>query len=222
MVLKPVAFADGLLTAVQTGAGPDMLIVHSLLADRTAFDPVLPWLAARFRVTLVNLPGFSGSACLPAGIEGYGGGRVINPDKWFHWRLLGVASAAYYVDAPLYAYRWHATNQTAQQKSSGALKYLVDEYVSSFEIDAALLERAGLSRDEVEQAFVEHGIARHGLATLARGEVERARRILLFGVSTYPRHATRNWKLWALAALSVLPLGRRVAKVAYGRRLKPQ
>ncbi len=62
---------DGQLTAVQTGQGPDLLILHSLLTDRSAFDPVLPALAAQFRVTLVNLPGFHGSAPIPAGIEGY-------------------------------------------------------------------------------------------------------------------------------------------------------
>jgi len=71
MELTSTAFADGRLTAVQTGAGPDLLVIHSLLADRSAFDPVLPWLAARFRVTLVNLPGFHGSACITPGIEGY-------------------------------------------------------------------------------------------------------------------------------------------------------
>ncbi|MGJ4939404.1 alpha/beta fold hydrolase [Bradyrhizobium sp. HKCCYLS1011] len=71
MELNSVTFADGRLTAVQTGAGADLLIVHSLLADRAAFDPVLPWLARRFRVTLVNLPGFHGSACIAPGIEGY-------------------------------------------------------------------------------------------------------------------------------------------------------
>ncbi len=151
-------------------------------------------------------------------IEGYGGGRLINPDKWFHWRLLGAASYAYYIDAPLFAYRWHATNQAAQQKSSGALKYLVDEYVSSFEVDARLLERAKLTREEVERAFVEYDIARHGLATLAKGESQRARRILFFGMSAYPKHARRNWKLWALAGLSMLPLGGQVAKIAYERR----
>ena len=71
MELKDVAFADGRLTAVQAGAGPDLLIIHSLLADRTAFDPVLPWLTGRFRVTLVNLPGFHGSACIGPGLDGY-------------------------------------------------------------------------------------------------------------------------------------------------------
>jgi 3-oxoadipate enol-lactonase len=71
MELKPTTFADGRLTAVQTGEGPDLLIIHSLLADRTAFDPVVPWLGARFRVTLLNLPGFHGSACIAPGIETY-------------------------------------------------------------------------------------------------------------------------------------------------------
>jgi 3-oxoadipate enol-lactonase len=71
MELRSTAFADGRLTAVQTGAGPDLLVIHSLLADRSAFDPVLPWLAARFRVTVVNLPGFHGSACIAPGIETY-------------------------------------------------------------------------------------------------------------------------------------------------------
>jgi len=71
MELRSTTFADGQLTAVQCGTGRDLLVIHSLLADRTAFDPVLPWLAAHFRVTLLNLPGFHGSACIPPGIEGY-------------------------------------------------------------------------------------------------------------------------------------------------------
>lgn len=47
------------------------MLFHSLLTDRTAFDPVVPALAARRRLTLVNLPGFGASA--PAGprIEDY-------------------------------------------------------------------------------------------------------------------------------------------------------
>jgi 3-oxoadipate enol-lactonase len=71
MDMRPITFADGRLTAVEAGEGADLLVIHSLLADRTAFDPVLPWLTARFRVTLVNLPGFHGSACIAPGIETY-------------------------------------------------------------------------------------------------------------------------------------------------------
>ena len=81
MELRSATFADGQLTAVQCGAGRDLLVIHSLLADRTAFDPVLPWLGARFRVTLVNLPGFHGSACIAPGIETYADhlARVFEP-----------------------------------------------------------------------------------------------------------------------------------------------
>lgn len=153
---------------------------------------------------------------LYAAVEGYGGNRLMNPDKWFHWKLLGAASWAYFIDAPLFSYRWHATNQTAQQAQSGALKYLVDEYVSTFELDAKLLEKLGLSRPDVERAFVEHDIARHGLAVLAKGQAEKSRRILLFGASAYPTHALKNWKWWALGGLLATgPLGRYVAKASY-------
>ncbi len=65
MQLQQLTAGHGALTAVRTGAGRDLVILHSLLADRTAFDPVLDALAAKFRVTLVNLPGFHGSQPLP-------------------------------------------------------------------------------------------------------------------------------------------------------------
>src|SRR5947209_14490271 len=69
--IQQITLAGGKLTGTRAGAGRDLLIIHSLLADRTAFDPVLPWLAERFRVTLVNLPGFHGSPAIQPGIDGY-------------------------------------------------------------------------------------------------------------------------------------------------------
>ena len=61
MNLQELSAGHGVLTAVQTGQGRDIVLLHSLLADRHAFDPVLPALAAKHRVTLINLPGFHGS-----------------------------------------------------------------------------------------------------------------------------------------------------------------
>ena len=49
----------------QRGAGPSLLLIHSLLTELTVFDPVLPALATERRVTRINLPGFSGSAPVP-------------------------------------------------------------------------------------------------------------------------------------------------------------
>lgn len=69
--MQTLVSADGSITAVRTGSGPDLVVVHSLLADRTAFDAVVPALARRYRVTLVNLPGFHGSKAVPAGVANY-------------------------------------------------------------------------------------------------------------------------------------------------------
>src|SRR3974390_506586 len=61
MEMQQLTAGHGALTAVRPGAGRDLVVLHSLLADRHAFDPVLPALAAKHRVTLFNLPGFHGS-----------------------------------------------------------------------------------------------------------------------------------------------------------------
>jgi 3-oxoadipate enol-lactonase len=63
---RPAAFA-------QHGSGPDLLLVHSLLAERSSFDPILPALSARCRVTVPDLPGYGGSAPLsvPVSIADY-------------------------------------------------------------------------------------------------------------------------------------------------------
>jgi len=47
---------------LQSGKGPDLLLLHSLLTEMTVFARVLPALEANFRVTRINLPGFGASA----------------------------------------------------------------------------------------------------------------------------------------------------------------
>jgi glycosyltransferase involved in cell wall biosynthesis len=151
-------------------------------------------------------------------VGGYGGGRLFNPDKWFHWRLLAAADTAYYFEHPLFSYRVHASNQLSLQRQSGALKYLVDDYLSSVELSDQILTTAGLSRTDVEKAYVEMDIGRHGLATLARRNAFEARRIANFGKAVYPRHARRNVKVQLLRALLPLgPLAHSTAKWLYSR-----
>lgn len=50
---------------IRVGHGPDLLLLHTLLAERSVFDRVLPDLATRFRVTVPNLPGYGGTPPLP-------------------------------------------------------------------------------------------------------------------------------------------------------------
>jgi len=45
----------------QSGRGPDLLLLHSLLTELTVFERVLPALEAQHRVTRINLPGFGDS-----------------------------------------------------------------------------------------------------------------------------------------------------------------
>ncbi|HEX4143238.1 MAG TPA: glycosyltransferase family 2 protein [Pirellulales bacterium] len=156
-------------------------------------------------------------------VEGYGAGRLMNPDKYFHWKLLTVADRAYFVDRPLFAYRWHEQNQTALEAGWGALKFLVDEYASTLEMDEGVLTRLGVTRQTLSDALVEHDIARHGLATLARGNRVRAKRILHFGCAVYPDSVRHNRNARILSTLLRLgPVGQRIARWAYARHLDRQ
>ena len=59
----PVMEKNGLKVEFQqSGRGPDLLLLHSLLTELTVFARVLPPLEATHRVTRINLPGFGASA----------------------------------------------------------------------------------------------------------------------------------------------------------------
>jgi len=55
----------------QRGSGPDLVILHSLLAERSAFDRVAPSLSKKRRVWLVNLPGYGASRPAGTSVEDY-------------------------------------------------------------------------------------------------------------------------------------------------------
>ena len=55
----------------QTGAGPHLLLLHTLLADASVYDAILPRLAAQRRVTRLSFPGFSGSTPGPDSMEAF-------------------------------------------------------------------------------------------------------------------------------------------------------
>ena len=57
------------LDVVKMGRGPDLVLLHSLLSDRTAFDRIAPRLATERTIWLVNLPGFGQSAPAGPGLE---------------------------------------------------------------------------------------------------------------------------------------------------------
>jgi glycosyltransferase involved in cell wall biosynthesis len=154
-------------------------------------------------------------------VEGYGGSRQYGPDKWFHWRLLGAGGVAYFVDHPLFGYRWHSQNQAAGEAGTGTLKFLSDEYLTSYSVDPDTLKRLALTQEDVQRAFIERDIAEHGLTTLATGNTLKASRIRHFGLATYPKLCRSSPKFWALGGLLALgPVGRLAATVAHRVRSK--
>ena len=42
----------------QTGAGQDLILLPTLLAEMTVYDEVIDYLSRQFRVTRINFPGF--------------------------------------------------------------------------------------------------------------------------------------------------------------------
>ena len=147
-------------------------------------------------------------------------GRLINPDKYFHWKLLAVAERAYFVDRPSFAYRWHEQNQNSIQASGGSLKYLVDEYTSTLELDEA---RPRPARNDPEALSRRHGRIRRCPARVGHagaGNRVRARRTLEFGWAVYPDSMRQSRNARILSTLLRLgPIGERIAKRAYARYL---
>ena len=69
--MTPARVREAGLDIVRTGAGRDLVLLHSLLTDRSAFDLVAPSLARNRRLTLVNLPGYGASDPAGEDVESY-------------------------------------------------------------------------------------------------------------------------------------------------------
>jgi 3-oxoadipate enol-lactonase len=64
-MFRTLSIASAQVEYDQRGAGPHLLLIHSLLTELTVFDRVLPELAVARRVTRINLPGFGATAPVP-------------------------------------------------------------------------------------------------------------------------------------------------------------
>src|SRR6202166_3873433 len=63
-------FANGTVNAAQSGKGPALFLLHSLLSDRASFDAIVPKLSRSFRVIVPELPGFGRSRATGSGLAG--------------------------------------------------------------------------------------------------------------------------------------------------------
>jgi glycosyltransferase involved in cell wall biosynthesis len=132
------------------------------------------------------------STCYPRKVYekvgGYGCGRLYNPDKWFHWKIMVEMEDVYFLDNPLFQYRWHNNNQASQQQRNLVLKYWIDEYRNSFEIDGKMLYKASLTESDVQDAFIIRCIIPNAYLYAKSNDYFMAKRILHFGQACYPRY----------------------------------
>jgi hypothetical protein len=148
------------------------------------------------------------TTCYPRALHdlvgGYAGGRLMNPDKWFLWKVLGVADRVYVIEHPLFEYRVHDAGQGPQEARSGALKQLTDEYVATFNLPEHVLNKAGIAREELAEAFIEQDVVLRGFLAVAQGKRSLARRGIDFGRAAYPDLVRGNPRVWALRGLLAL------------------
>jgi glycosyltransferase involved in cell wall biosynthesis len=161
------------------------------------------------------------SACYPAeayaAVGGYIGGRMYGPDKWFHWRLLTTVDEVFFLNKPLFGYRWHTQNQAALQQQSRALKYLVDEYRNVCESTPEMFRLAGLKPEGLPHNFMHEVVDKQAFAALKSGQRGEARRVLDFGKAAYPMlFAKSKYTLLLRGLLFAGPIGTWAA-----RALKP-
>ena len=151
-------------------------------------------------------------------VGGYFGGRMYGPDKWFHWRLLTKVDEVFFIDTPLFSYRWHDQNQAALQQKNRALKYLVDEYRNVLETTPEMLQMAGIKPEILQRTFIEEVVAKQAFASLKNDQRGETSRILRFGSATYPALASTSINIWAIKGLVLLgPIGSWAARL-----LKPK
>ena len=131
------------------------------------------------------------STCYPRAlydeVEGFTGQPLYNPDKEFHWRVIAAADSVIFIDSPLFGYRVHPSNQDGEQSRVGALKKLVDEYVSTFNTDPWVQQRAGVTAEDMARNFIREDIAKRAVLSLIEQGLTSAQRIISMGRACYPR-----------------------------------
>ena len=145
-------------------------------------------------------------------VGGYSGSRMYNPDKWFNWKLLAETDFVYFLDKPLFQYRWHNTNQAAGQLATGDLKYWVDEYRNCFECNHQMRKKANLEQEEIQNYFITHAL-KYSIRKIAVGDKQMAKRVYNFAKACYPQNVKKNkYNKYNWIGLVLFPLSKYLLK----------
>lgn len=163
------------------------------------------------------------NVCFPRSVwersGGYLGSRRQSPDKWFHWRILPLVDEVLLVDKPLFDYRRHTDNRARSRRMARRLEHLIDDYDSLLEITDDALAFAGVTRADLERAFVREAVAKRAMAFGLTGRRSEAIGYRRFARAVVPA-ACRQDALFQMSRLASLPgIHRVVPSSLVARRL---
>ena len=140
-------------------------------------------------------------------IEGYSWGGIMGPDKPFVYKLLSVSEEVYIVDSPLFGYRLHSQNNIASEFQLGGLKYLVDSYVISFNLDQKIIKFADITRNQLTYAFIKNSIYSRIIYNLSYFRLSYCLRLILFGFACYQQKCLTSIPfLMSMFCIFIFPL----------------
>ena len=127
-------------------------------------------------------------------IEGYSWGGIMGPDKTFGYKLLSVSETLYFVESPLFSYRMHSQNNLNNQFKNGGLKYTIDSYVITFNLDKEILDFADITVDQLINSFIKNAISIRILYNLSYFRLIYPLRLIFFGIACYPQKTLTSFK----------------------------
>jgi len=196
----------------------ELAAADAAAADRSApveVDDGLDVLAGALRRRLAPAPFVA--TCFPRAsydaVGGYRSGFRAWPDTHFTLKLLSTGPSLVYVPERLFAYRVHQHNQFRSFDRQRLLHYQVDSYLHTVEFPADVLERVGVERDQLADAYARRAILGRARRAVAGGSPSMALRYMAFGLATHPRAVLRHKETYTLATAALLgPVGRWIAK----------
>jgi glycosyltransferase involved in cell wall biosynthesis len=132
---------------------------------------------------------------------GYRSFHTIDPDTFYSYKCLLLNPTVKYIEEPLFRYRVHNQNQLAQERKHVAPKLFFDKYYYTIEFADDDLERAGLTRQQLIDSFLDHWCGHAAIMNALKGNGWRARQAFFTGAATYPRQYFGRWRSYLLAMI---------------------
>ena len=134
-------------------------------------------------------------------VNGYHSPTVLFPDASFGHKICFFGSDIIYYEKSLAYFRVHDSTFTADIEKIKNIKLLTDKYLLSLEFTDEQLNLAGLSRIDLQKAFIKHWCINTPFYFLYSGRIIRAYYYFIFGFASYPLVMLRQSKMYLILSI---------------------